>query len=85
METAIVVIPRPSLLLSLFRLVTSQVNCMYAMSKGLAIIRLKRHRFLPTCGQFDGCLHAPKIQKRDRIIPVPSHRKFDILELFVCS
>ena len=45
MEAAIAVIPRRSLLLSHFCVVTSQAN--YSMSEGLAIVRLKRHIFLP--------------------------------------
>ena len=82
---------RDHLFFCLFCLVTSQAN--YSMSEGLAIVRLTHHRLLTKRGQFNGCLHAcsmrmvwrPKIQKRDGLILVPSHRKFDILESFVCS
>ena len=91
MEAAIAVISRPSLLLSLFCLVTSNAN--YAMSEALAIVRIRRHRFLTKRGQFNGCLHAclreknlvTKFQKRDELILVPSQPKFDILESFVLS
>ena len=32
-----------------------------------------------------GTVWRPKIKKRDGLILVPSHRKVDILESFVCS
>ena len=58
-----------------------------------AILPHTRDRFLTKSGQFNGGLHArlhkngwrSKIQKTDGLILVLSHRKFDILESFLCS